>query len=92
MTRTAAFLLAATLAGPPGILYAQTQSPDQQQQDTHPDTKPSEPHADRGNPHNNQSPDIQQQKNSGDKSYKGGTNAKQAHGKRNTKTDTSTSH
>jgi hypothetical protein len=92
MTRTATLLLTAALMGSPAILNGQSQSPDQQQENNKPDTKPKQPHADRGDPHNNQSPDIQQQKNSGDKTYKGGTTTRQAHGNRKPKGDTATSH
>lgn len=92
MTRTATFLLGAALIGPPAIGYGQSQSPDQQQENNKPDTKPKQSQGDQGNPHTNQSPDIQQQKNSGDKAYKGGTTARQAHGKRKPKSDTATSH
>jgi hypothetical protein len=92
MTRTATFLLAATLTAVPLTLFAQTQSPDQQQENK-PDTKPQDSHGDRGEPHNGQSPDIQQQKNSGHKPYKKKqNNARQAHGTPKPKSDTATSH
>lgn len=92
MIRTTTFLLAAALAGSPAIVFGQSQSPDQQQENKNQDSKPAAPHGNRGETHNGQSPDIQQEKNSGDKTYKSGTTAKQAHGDRKPKTDTSSTH
>jgi hypothetical protein len=95
MSKAARFLLAATLTGIPSVLLAQSQNPDQMQDENaknKPSPKVNQPQNDTGQPQMGRSPDQQQQKNAAkdtkhsDKKSKGG--ARQAHGTPQPKGDT----
>lgn len=99
MSKTAIFLLAAAITSAPGALFAQSQSPDQQQEgkaDTKTAPKATQPQTGNSPSATGQSPDIQQEKNgdsTGSKqSKKGKNNARQGHGTPKPTKDTATSH
>jgi hypothetical protein len=97
MSKSAAFLLAATLTNVPAMLFAQQtppQNPDQQQEgkpETKPAPKTTQPKTDTTEPQSGQSPDIQQEKNGSTASRphkKNKNNAQQGHGTPKPKTAT----
>jgi hypothetical protein len=96
MSKAAQFLLAATLTSVPSLLLAQSQSPDQQQEENSknkPSPQVNRPQNDTGQPQIGQSPDTQQEKNAPkDPKHAKNTknNARQAHGTPRPKRGTNT--